>query len=134
VRGILLSEAHARRLLAWARAARPREACGLLIGRRVDGLAVVERAIETRNTAEGPERFEVDPLDHLTAQREARAAGLEILGAWHSHPEGPATPSAGDAREALPGWVQVIVDARSTHWRAWVVESGGAARELARSR
>lgn len=124
--------AHVEWLASRARAAMPREACGLLIGRRVDGLAVVERTIEARNVAEGDERFEVDPLDHLAAQREARATGLEVIGAWHSHPEGPARPSQSDEREALPGWVHVVVDARSGDWLAWSLGSDGRVVELVR--
>jgi len=129
-----LSDVHVGLLVEQARAAIPREACGLLLGRRAGEVALVERVHAARNITADPARFEVDPRDHLAAQRAARADGLEVLGAWHSHAEGPATPSASDAREALPGWVQVIVDARTGEWRAWVCESGGTARELARSR
>ncbi len=130
--GVRLLEPHVGALLAQARAAVPREACGLLLGRRQDGVAVVERVHAARNIAADPARFEADPLDHLAAQREARAAGLEVLGAWHSHAEGPATPSASDAREALPGWVQVIVDARTGEWRAWSLGRDGVVNEMER--
>lgn len=103
-----------------------------MLGRHVDGLAVVECAIEARNTAVNDDRFEVDPLDHMTAQREARAAGLEVLGAWHSHPRGPARPSERDVREALPGWVHVVVDASSGAWLAWSLGAEGRGMDLVR--
>lgn len=127
-----LSDAHVGDLVAQARAAIPREACGLLLGRREGGVALVERVHAARNIAADPARFEVDPRDHLAAQREARAAGREVIGAWHSHAEGPATPSESDAREALRGWVQVIVDARTGAWRAWSFGRDGSASELGR--
>lgn len=132
VRGIRLSEAHERELIDRARAARPREACGLLLGRLVDGVALVERALAARNAAEGDESFEVDPRDHLAAQRDARAAGLDVIGAWHSHPRGPAALSERDAREAVPGWVTLIVDAEAPGWRAWIVAADRSWHELAR--
>ena len=124
-REFAIGEAELEALRLAARAARPREACGLLLGRREGARVVVERVVVARNVAQDVERFEVDPRDHLQAQRDARDAGLDVVGAWHSHAEGPATPSATDAREALPGWVHLIVDARSGACRAWYASEAG---------
>lgn len=102
-----------------ARARLPREACGLLIGRRVGECVEVLEVRHARNVARDPARFEVDPADHLANQRHARARGLDVVGVWHSHPEGPATPSGTDLREAVRGWAYVILDARDGACRAW---------------
>ncbi|HVS20127.1 MAG TPA: M67 family metallopeptidase [Planctomycetota bacterium] len=112
-------------LRALARVAQPREACGLLLGRREGSRILVVRVVAARNVAAELERFEVDPRDHLEAQRAARETGLEVVGAWHSHAHGPATPSASDAREAVPAWVHVIVDARAGDCRAWYAGDDG---------
>jgi proteasome lid subunit RPN8/RPN11 len=77
------------RLLGLARAAAPRECCGLLIGA---GLRVT-RAAAARNLAASPSRYEVAPEDHFAALRAARAEGLEVVGAYHSHPSGAPVPS-----------------------------------------
>jgi proteasome lid subunit RPN8/RPN11 len=53
----------------------------------------------------------VSPEDHFAAIRQARAEGLTVIGAYHSHPEGNATPSETDLAEAFddPEFLQVIV-------------------------
>ena len=88
-----------------ARAAAPRECCGLLIG---TGDAVV-RAHPAANLAEAATRYEVAPADHFAALRAARAEGLAVVGAYHSHPSGPAEPSATDRADAVPDFLYLIV-------------------------
>lgn len=123
-----------------AEAAAPDECCGLLVGRREADGAVVARAVAAANTADDPaRRFEVDPARLLAAHREARAAGLEVLGPYHSHPDGAARPSATDlarARDAAqPGDVWLIVPVtggRAGTPRAFVYDGGAfAAAEIA---
>jgi len=98
---------------AAAAAAHPLEACGLLLGRT----GRIEAAPAARNVAADPaRRFELDPAAHFAALRAARAGGPALLGHWHSHPAGPAAPSATDAAMALePG-------------RLWLILGGGEAR------
>lgn len=97
-------------MAAHAAAAAPEEACGILAGRRRPAAADVLRAIPCRNAHEGDRRrrFLIDPEHHLAAQREVREAGLEILGFYHSHPEGGAAPSEEDRRQAHP-WVSNLI-------------------------
>jgi proteasome lid subunit RPN8/RPN11 len=101
-----------RRIEAWAAEGHPHEACGLLIG-RVRAVRVVEvvDVRRTRNVArERPhERYELDAVEHLDAEQVARAAGLAVIGVWHSHPDRPARPSESDRAGAWPGWSYVIV-------------------------
>jgi len=97
-------------VLAHAREASPAECCGVLIGTAGE---VVE-AIRTRNIADRPTRFEVDPKDHLDARRSARARGLDIVGFYHSHPHSPAKPSDADKAEAnYPDHLHLIVSLAS---------------------
>jgi proteasome lid subunit RPN8/RPN11 len=79
-----------------ARAALPRECCGVLIGRDDRILD----AIPVENIADGDSRFELDPKGHIEARRRARAIGTEVLGFYHSHPRAPAVPSERDRAEA----------------------------------
>ena len=89
-----------------ARRDRPNECCGLLIGTS----HAIERAEPARNLRSSPTRYLVDPADHCRALREARAAGRRVVGVYHSHPHGPARPSATDLREAsYPEYVYLIV-------------------------
>lgn len=84
-------------MLAAARAAHPREACGLLLG---SGPAV-ETATTERNVHPEPLRhFEIDPAALLAAHKAARGGGAQLLGYWHSHPNGRPGPSDEDRASA----------------------------------
>ena len=99
----------------------PHECCGAMLG--ADG--VVREAYALPNTTEeGPRRrFLVRPDDYRVAETRARAAGLELLGFSHSHPDHPARPSQYDLDHAWPSFSYVIVsvmageDKLLTSWR-----------------
>lgn len=79
----------------------PNEGCGLLVGRR-DGpdLQIIEIAASPNISDETPTAFEIDPGVRLKTQRAARDAGLEIVGHFHSHPNGEPRPSDCDREQA----------------------------------
>jgi proteasome lid subunit RPN8/RPN11 len=83
-------------VVAHAHDARPAECCGILVGRAGD---IVE-AIRARNLSGNPNRFLIDPKDHIDARRRARARGLDVVGFYHSHPHSPPDPSPADEAEA----------------------------------
>ncbi len=97
-------------LVEWARAATPKEACGLLLGRVAAQRVEVCEVREGRNIADDSSAaFELHPEDHLALTLEAERAGLTVVGVWHSHPRGPATPSASDRAAAQASWLHGIV-------------------------
>lgn len=101
-----ISRAVVGEMIAHQRDEAPNECCGLLIGRgwRVHS---VRRA---RNDRASPTRYVVNPEDHFTAMRAARAAGLEVIGAYHSHPVSPSVPSAVDLAESGdPSFLHIIL-------------------------
>ena len=109
---LLMPQALSESLNAFARQGYPDETCGLLLGvRRGDKHVVVSQVRRARNLNVGRarDRYELDPDDFLAADREARAAGLDIVGIWHSHPDHPARPSATDRDGAWPGWSYLII-------------------------
>jgi proteasome lid subunit RPN8/RPN11 len=94
---IMLPSALRAAIAAHAAAEYPHEACGLLLGRRNGAGMVVSRAVASANLAAEPSyRFEIDPGLRLKLQKAARAGGDEVLGHYHSHPNGAAQPSASD--------------------------------------
>ena len=94
------------RIVAHAVEDLPNECCGLLIG----SAAIVEDAARARNVKRSRTRFQVEPADHFAAIRRARAAGLEVIGAYHSHPSGPSGPSETDrVRLTDPAMFHVII-------------------------
>lgn len=81
----------------------------------------VERASVEANVSDDPtRRFEIDPAALIAALRAERAGGERVIGYWHSHPSGDATPSATDAAmAAADGKIWVIVAGEAvTAWRA----------------
>ncbi|MEP6869258.1 MAG: M67 family metallopeptidase [Novosphingobium sp.] len=77
--------------------AHPNEACGLLLGRA----GRIERAVPTANVAADPLRhFEIDPAALIAAHRAARAGGAQVMGYFHSHPNGRRDPSETDRANA----------------------------------
>ena len=85
----------------------PNECCGALIGR--DGVVTEVYALPN-TTEEGPRRrFLVRPQDYREAEKRASAAGGELLGFYHSHPDHPARPSQYDLDHAWPFFSYIIV-------------------------
>lgn len=96
-----------RAIVAHARFCMPEEACGLLA---VDEQRRLRMAYPTTNVERSAVRFTVDPREHYQAIRSAEARGWRIGGAFHSHPESAAFPSARDIAGALdPSWLYLVV-------------------------
>ncbi|MDO5532965.1 M67 family metallopeptidase [Sutterella sp.] len=107
---IQLSRIDYDRIVAHARSVLPEEACGLIAGVEQGGVRVVKRVYLLENTDHSNEHFTISPKDHLTALKDMRAAGLDALGNWHSHPETPSRPSEEDKRLAFdPGASYMIL-------------------------
>lgn len=91
----------------------PAEGCGFLIGRHVgdEVLVSVQRSVHNRRDANGAERtrYYISPGDFLSAERAATAAGLQIVGVYHSHPNVSARPSDYDREQAWPWYRYLIV-------------------------
>jgi proteasome lid subunit RPN8/RPN11 len=93
-------------VIAHAREDAPAECCGVLLG-TARGITDARRA---RNLAADPNRFLIDPKNHIDARREARAADLDVVGFYHSHPHSAAVPSGTDVAEATyAGHLYLIV-------------------------
>lgn len=136
---LCLSDADAAVIRKAAAAAYPEECCGLLVGARTGDGVVVTRVVPAPNIAPKPahDRFELDPAVHLKIQREARAAGQEVVGHYHSHPDGHAEPSAVDRASVYDHdlvWLIAAVDGRGrTDIAAFVPEGEGFRRLSVRS-
>jgi [CysO sulfur-carrier protein]-S-L-cysteine hydrolase len=100
----------------------PLEACGLLAG--MNGW--VEMRIGMHNADRSPLRFHMEPREQWRAFQKIESAGLELLGIYHSHPNGPDRPSPTDITEAMYPVVQVIWYCRDGKWgaRGWRIEVG----------
>ncbi len=103
------------------------EVCGALFGRVTSSSIAVVDAVPARNVAADPRhRYEIAAPDVRALDRQARAAGLEVVGYYHSHPDGEAAPSPVDLELALPGVVYLIVSGAGVG-RVWRLEEDRSA-------
>jgi proteasome lid subunit RPN8/RPN11 len=80
-------------MLEYARRDAHQECCGVLAG--ADG--VITRAFAATNVATNPVTgYEIAPEELFRLMREFRAARLELLGIYHSHPASENCPSPRD--------------------------------------
>lgn len=87
----------------------PNESCGLIAG-TVDGdVKTVEKVYLLTNIDASREHFSMDPKEQLAAVKDARAAGLAMLGNFHSHPESPSRPSEEDNRLAYDSTAEYLI-------------------------
>lgn len=129
-----------RHVVDAAEAAYPQEACGLLAGRHLpNGTVEVLRAHASANLGRAPNRFEIDPRLWVDLARAFGKGPTRIVGLYHSHPDGPAQPSAIDLEAAWGEelvWIIVSVapreanlnDARggqAIHVTAHILDHGG---------
>ncbi|HFC53689.1 MAG TPA: M67 family peptidase [Gammaproteobacteria bacterium] len=119
------------RLLGEAQRSPQAEVCGLVSSRG----GRPERIHPVANVAKQPGKlFRMDPEGLVDAMRRIRQGGEQLFAIYHSHPHGPAAPSATDLREAeYPEALYLIVSLGTEgvlEMRGYRLE-GGSAREVA---
>jgi proteasome lid subunit RPN8/RPN11 len=100
-----------------ARTAHPDECCGLVTGKP----GLIEAVVPARNVSPHPATsFEIDPGTLMRTHREVRDRQRQVIGHYHSHPNGSAQPSRRDAARATHnGQLWLIIAAGGvTAWRA----------------
>ena len=110
------------RMVVQAKAEAPIEACGILAGS--DGK--VAKLYKMTNVDNRSDHFLMEPKEQFAVVKDIRAAGLEMLAIYHSHPQTPASLSAEDIRLALaPDMIYVIVshqDAKRPDVKGFFIE------------
>ncbi len=93
-----------------AEATYPNECVGAMLGKIGDDAKHVTQAVTLRNSYEGAQgaRYELLPEDLMNADRSARAAGLDLIGIFHSHPDCGAYFSKTDLENSCP-WYSFVV-------------------------
>ena len=79
----------------------------------------IRALIPLANASQNPDRYHIDALTVLRMERHAACMGLHVVGFYHSHPRGRATPSSCDLELACPGYLYVIVSPAAGELRAW---------------
>lgn len=102
-------------MVAHARAAYPKECCGIMTGHENK----VTVAIPCKNVYQGDQkdRFEIDTADIHRVQRESREKGVDLIGFFHSHPDEGAYFSSTDLKNASPWHAHVVLSIRQGEFR-----------------
>lgn len=108
---VTITEEAFRCISEFALRALPDECCGVLVGRDGTHAAIdVAWELPNRSARFRSRLFEVDPKELYAHTVRARSLQLDIVGFFHSHPDGAATPSSCDVRNGSgwPGYVNAI--------------------------
>jgi proteasome lid subunit RPN8/RPN11 len=121
---LLITPDHLRAIDRHGEQTYPEECCGFLIGQASEEATVVERLLPVANERQDSRhnRYVINPETVLAAHKEARAAGADVVGYYHSHPDHPSRPSDFDREHAWPGLSYLIVSiqgGRAADARSW---------------
>lgn len=120
-----LAEVERDQMWAHLQSTYPNEGGGFLLGRNTDDTTQIVAVRPIQNTFATEEQFHryaMTPLDWARMEDEADAAGLVVVGYYHSHPDHPAIPSEFDRVHALPNFLYLITSVREgkpVDLRAW---------------
>ncbi len=128
---LLLPESLAIQIERESERAYPEECCGILIGVRDASGIIVNRVVGAKNVAAGDRcrQYQVDWESLFQAVRQTRDSLEEIVGFYHSHPDGSCKPSISDLRDAWIDYSYVIVGVTGgemTAMASWRVMAEGA--------
>ena len=117
--------------ISHARSAYPEECCGFLIGLNAEERRV-NRTYAARNVAAPPKhrRYNIDPLELVRADEDARRSNLDLIGVYHSHPDAPVQPSQLDLEHAWPNFTYLVLSLQNGEPRdcaAWILIPDGTA-------
>jgi proteasome lid subunit RPN8/RPN11 len=126
--GLRITPGQYEQMRAEAERNAPEEACGLVAGRGARaGDAVAAAILPVENALHSPWRFRMHPQQQVEAFLLMEEKGWDLLAIYHSHPQGPASPSATDLNEfAYPEALALIWSRAQNEWicRAFAIEDG----------
>ncbi len=105
----------------------PEEACGLIAGKLEEPIYQALAIIPATNNLHSRVRYQIEPLEQLAALNRIDAEAWDLVGIYHSHPNGPDTPSETDVTECYyPEAVQLIWSKRTGAWkcRGFLIQAG----------
>jgi proteasome lid subunit RPN8/RPN11 len=127
---VCLPQALADQVIAAAARAYPEECCGLIEGVHSDDAARAVAIHQTGNVSDNARReFLIDPAQQFALLRRLRGTRHDIIGCFHSHPDGAAELSTTDlAGAAEDGFVWLLAAGnpeRGFALAAWRFDAAG---------
>jgi proteasome lid subunit RPN8/RPN11 len=112
----------------------PHECCGVLVGtadKDKNHTLHAFRKCKNLNKERARDRYDMDPLDFLRAEREFEKGPWGIIGIYHSHPDHPSRASQTDTDRAVEimawDWSYVIVSVQNgkvASAQSWMLNQG----------
>ena len=127
IKRLILSPQHRERMRGQVSQAVPEEACGIIGGVIEGDTCRALEVIAISNALHSPVRYRMDPEEQWAAFQTLEKQGLELVGIYHSHPNGPEAPSPTDIAEAYyPEAVYLIWSRQGDEWdcRAFTIQDG----------
>lgn len=128
---IRIADSLLREIYDVTEASYPHECCGVLVGttdKDKNHTVHAFRKCKNLNKERAADRYDMDPLDFLRAEREFEKSPWEIIGIYHSHPDHPSRASQTDTDRALEimafAWSYVIVsvqDGKVASAQSWML-------------
>ena len=106
----------------------PLEACGYLAGKE----GFITTHYKMTNADQSEIHYSFDPQEQFRVIKTVRNSGLEIIAAYHSHPESPARPSEEDIRLAHDSsiiYVIVSLESGKRTCGAFIIKDGSVTPE-----
>jgi proteasome lid subunit RPN8/RPN11 len=132
IKTVYLPPALLRQVEGEARAAFPRECCGLLAGRVDGGVARIAAVHPVPNLATAADRFEIGPAAQFALLRALRGTDQSVIGCYHSHPGGRPVPSphdlAGAGEEGFLWLIAAVAKQGAVETAAFCYRGGAFAR------
>ncbi len=97
-----------------ARSTYPEECCGFLLGSDSD-VRRIQHVLAARNVNQNSRRnrYNIEPMELVRADEEARRSNLNLVGIYHSHPDAPVQPSQFDLEHAWPWYTYVVLSVQN---------------------
>jgi proteasome lid subunit RPN8/RPN11 len=70
-------------------------------------------AVQNVNQISRKNRYNIDPMELMRADEEARRSNLNVIGIYHSHPDTPVQPSQFDLEHAWPWYTYMILSVQN---------------------
>ena len=141
---LTLNSDHIQAMQTHAESIYPEECCGLLLGKISGDAKTLIEVLPTENSwgddaddvfsvsesssqrkASKRNRFSIAPKVMLFAQKDARNRNLDIIGIFHSHPDGLAIPSEFDRAIAWQQYSYIILSVQqgqACELKSWILD------------
>jgi proteasome lid subunit RPN8/RPN11 len=103
------------------------EMCGIIAGTMEQDYYQAYAIVPTTNELHSPVRFRIEAQEQLQAFYQIEEQGWEVVGIFHSHPQGPDEPSHTDIAEAYYAEaIHLIWSCRTGAWkcRGFLIQEG----------